>query len=123
MATCTSLIQVKPHKFFRRRENDILLDLDVNVAQAALGAEVEVPTVDGPAKLKIPAGTQPGKVLAPARQGRPAPARQRARRPAGGRQRRSPHPSDRRAAQAVRAAGQEPGQRGAARRSAASWTG
>jgi molecular chaperone DnaJ len=40
-----------------------LLDLDVNIAQATLGAEVDVPTVDGLAKLKIPAGTQPGKVL------------------------------------------------------------
>ena len=35
------VIQVKPHKFFQRRENDILLDLDINIAQAALGAEVE----------------------------------------------------------------------------------
>ena len=57
------LIQVKQHKFYRRREFDILMDLNVNIAQAALGAEVEIPTVDGPAKLKIPAGTQPGKVL------------------------------------------------------------
>jgi molecular chaperone DnaJ len=56
-------IQVKAHKYFRRRENDVLLDLDINVAQAALGAEVDIPTVDGPAKLKIPSGTQPGKVL------------------------------------------------------------
>lgn len=57
------VIQVKSHKFFRRRENDILLDLDINVAQATLGAEVEVPTVDGLAKLRIPSGIQPGKVL------------------------------------------------------------
>lgn len=57
------LIQVKPHKFFRRREFDILMDLSINLAQATLGAEVEIPTVDGPTKLKIPAGTQPGKVL------------------------------------------------------------
>lgn len=56
-------INVKPHKYFRRRDDDVLLDLDINVAQAVLGAEVEVPTVDGPEKLKIPAGTQPGKVL------------------------------------------------------------
>jgi molecular chaperone DnaJ len=54
---------VAPHKFFKRRENDILLNLDINIAQATLGAEVEVPTVDGPAVLSIPAGTQPGKVL------------------------------------------------------------
>jgi len=56
-------VNVKAHKFFKRRENDILLDLNVNVAQATLGADVEIPTVDGPATLKIPAGTQPGKVL------------------------------------------------------------
>lgn len=56
-------IEVKPHKFFRRRDFDILLDLNINVAQAALGAEVEVPTVDGPMRLKIPPGTQTGKVL------------------------------------------------------------
>ena len=57
------LIEVRPHKFFRRRNNDILLDLDINVAQATLGADVEIPTVDGQEKLKIPAGIQPGKVL------------------------------------------------------------
>ncbi|GAB4521676.1 MAG: molecular chaperone DnaJ [Anaerolineales bacterium] len=57
------LLNVQPHKFFRRKDDDILLKLDINVAQAALGAEVEIPTVDGPARLEIPAGTQPGKVL------------------------------------------------------------
>jgi molecular chaperone DnaJ len=56
-------IQVKPHKFFRRREYDILLELNINIAQAVLGAEVDVPTVDGSATLRIPFGTQPGKVL------------------------------------------------------------
>ncbi len=56
-------IQVKPHKFFRRKNDDILLDLNINVAQAALGAEIDVPTVDGGAKLTIPAGTQPGKTF------------------------------------------------------------
>jgi molecular chaperone DnaJ len=56
-------INVKPHRYFRRRDDDILLDLDINVAQAVLGAEVEIPTVDGLDKLKIPTGTQPGKVL------------------------------------------------------------
>ena len=56
-------INVKPHKYFKRRETNILLDIDVNIAQATLGAEVDVPTVDGTVKLKIPTGTQPGKVL------------------------------------------------------------
>jgi molecular chaperone DnaJ len=54
---------VKNHKFFRRLKDDIVLDLSVNIAQAALGAEIEVPTVDGKEKLKIPAGTQPGKMF------------------------------------------------------------
>lgn len=57
------VLDVKPHRFFKRRENDIVLNLDINVAQAALGAEIEVPTLDGAEKLKIPAGTQPGKVF------------------------------------------------------------
>src|SRR5512136_2746402 len=57
------IIRVMNHKYFRRRENDILLDLNINVAQATLGADVEVPTVDGLTKLKIPAGTQAGKVF------------------------------------------------------------
>jgi molecular chaperone DnaJ len=56
-------INVKSHKYFRRRDYDIMMDLNINVSQAALGDEVEVPTVDGPAPLKIPAGTQPGKIL------------------------------------------------------------
>ncbi len=57
------LVRVRPHKYFRRRDDDILLDLNVNVAQATLGAEVQVPTVDGDVKLKIPSGTQPGKII------------------------------------------------------------
>jgi molecular chaperone DnaJ len=57
------VVQVKPHKYFKRREHDILLDLEINLAQATLGAGVEVPTVDGVEKLDIPPGTQPGKVL------------------------------------------------------------
>jgi molecular chaperone DnaJ len=57
------VINVKEHKFFKRRENDILLNLDINVAQAVLGAQLKVPTVDGEHDLHIPAGTQPGKVF------------------------------------------------------------
>lgn len=57
------ILSVAPHKFFKRRENDIILNIDINVAQATLGAEIEVPTLDGSEKLKIPAGTQPGKVF------------------------------------------------------------
>lgn len=53
----------EPHQHFRREGSDILYDLPINFAQAALGAEVEVPTLDGTTKLKIPAGTQSGKVM------------------------------------------------------------
>ncbi|HNY84305.1 MAG TPA: DnaJ C-terminal domain-containing protein, partial [Anaerolineaceae bacterium] len=56
-------LEVMPHKFFRRRNNDILLDIDINIAQAALGDEINVPTLQGAKKLRIPAGTQPGKVF------------------------------------------------------------
>ena len=57
------IVKVRKHKYFQRKENDIVLNLDINVAQASLGTEVEVPTVDGPSKLSIPNGTQPGKIL------------------------------------------------------------
>ncbi len=53
-------LRVKPHKFFHRKGDDIILHLNINIAQAALGAEVPVPTVDGTETLRIPAGTQPG---------------------------------------------------------------
>ena len=57
------VLNVQPHKYFKRRENDILLNLDINIAQAALGADIKVPTLDGDDKLHIPAGTQPGKIF------------------------------------------------------------
>lgn len=56
-------MRVNPHQFFRRRHDDILLDLTINIAQAALGADIEVITVNGSTKLNIPGGTQPGKVF------------------------------------------------------------
>jgi molecular chaperone DnaJ len=57
------VIHVKPHKYFRRQKNDILLDLSINIAQATLGAEVMIPTLDGDDPLTIPSGTQSGKIL------------------------------------------------------------
>ena len=53
-------------------ENDIHLDMKINIAQAALGAEIEVPTVDGKEKISIPAGTQPGKIITMKGKGVPA---------------------------------------------------
>jgi molecular chaperone DnaJ len=57
------VIAVKNHTFFKRKDNDIILDVSINVAQAALGDRVEIPTVDGDVELTIPAGTQTGKVF------------------------------------------------------------
>ena len=57
------VVSVRPHRYFRREGNDIVIDLPINIAQAALGTEVELPTVDGPTMLKIPPGTQPGRIL------------------------------------------------------------
>jgi molecular chaperone DnaJ len=56
-------IQVKPHQFFRRKGDDVYLDYSINIAQAALGYDAEIPIVDGKAKLHIGMGTQPGKVF------------------------------------------------------------
>jgi molecular chaperone DnaJ len=51
-------LDVQPHEVFVRDGNDIIMELELNVAQAALGDELEIPTVDGSERLKIPAGTQ-----------------------------------------------------------------
>jgi molecular chaperone DnaJ len=56
-------ISVKKHAFFERDGQDILYTLPINFAQAALGDEIEVPTVDSKVVLKIPAGTQSGKIF------------------------------------------------------------
>lgn len=56
-------LSVKPHKFFRREGINILCDLPINFAQAALGDEVNIPSLDGQTSLKIPAGTQSGDVF------------------------------------------------------------
>ncbi|MCB0055645.1 MAG: molecular chaperone DnaJ, partial [Caldilineaceae bacterium] len=57
------VIYVKKHEFFQRRGEDLFLDLQINVAQAALGDEVVVPTVDGEEKITIQPGTQSGSVI------------------------------------------------------------
>ena len=57
------VLSVEPHPIFQRRDDDILVELQVNVAQAALGAEVSVPTLEGEESISVPAGTQSGAVL------------------------------------------------------------
>lgn len=54
---------VLPHKLFDRADSDIRIEAPVKFTEVALGAEVEVPTIHGPAKLKLPAGTKSGQVL------------------------------------------------------------
>lgn len=55
-------VKVTPHRFFRRVNNDIQMDLPLTFAEAALGTTVEIPTpLDGKVKLKVPAGTQEGR--------------------------------------------------------------
>jgi len=53
-------LKVKAHPFFERHENDLHCTIPLNVAQAALGCEIDVPTLDEPQRLKIPEGTQNG---------------------------------------------------------------
>ena len=53
-------LKVKEHAFFERKENHLHCSIPINVAQAALGCEIEVPTLGQPQKLKIPEGTQNG---------------------------------------------------------------
>ena len=55
------VLSVKPHQFFERDGNDLHCVLPVSFSQAALGAEVEIPTLEGATVLKIPEGTQSGK--------------------------------------------------------------
>jgi molecular chaperone DnaJ len=64
-------MSVRPHPLLRRQGRDIYYDLGVNFSQAALGDTIEVPTVDGPVKLDVPAGTQYGTRLRLAGKGVP----------------------------------------------------
>jgi molecular chaperone DnaJ len=54
------ILHVQPHEFFQRDGDDLLCEATVTFVQAALGAEIEVPTIDSKVMIKIPASTQPG---------------------------------------------------------------
>ncbi|MFO0757427.1 MAG: molecular chaperone DnaJ [Byssovorax sp.] len=56
-------IRVAPHEFFRRVGDDIVCSMPISFAQAALGGELSIPTLEGKGKMRIPPGTQPGTVL------------------------------------------------------------
>lgn len=57
------VVNVTEHEYFKRRDSEIILDVSINVAQAALGDKVNVPTLEGDVEMVIPPGTQTGKVF------------------------------------------------------------
>jgi molecular chaperone DnaJ len=58
------VLHVQPHRFFKRQGNDLLLEMPINVAQAALGDEFSIPTLDNKElPLKVPAGSQSGRII------------------------------------------------------------
>lgn len=57
------IIHVKPHPIFERHDLDLVVELPVSTQTAALGGEVQVPTLEGVSRIKIPAGTQSGRML------------------------------------------------------------
>jgi DnaJ-class molecular chaperone len=57
------LIHVRPHALFERRGDDVYIDLPITVGEAIRGGEVEVPTIHGPVRARIPAGTQGGQTF------------------------------------------------------------
>lgn len=57
------VLHVKAHKFFEREGNDVYCEIPITFVQAALGAEIDVPTLDGNVKMKVPEGTQTSTVF------------------------------------------------------------
>ena len=71
------LVHVRPHPLFERRGDDIHIELPITVGEAIRGADVEVPTIHGPVRMRIPAGTQGGQHVPPHRQRREEEERRR----------------------------------------------
>ena len=57
------LINILPHKIFKRQEANILCDVPITCIQAILGCKIEIPTITGKVEMKIPKGTQPGTIF------------------------------------------------------------
>lgn len=70
---CYVFISVRKHKLFHRDGNNLILQMPISYTQAALGAEIEVPTLEGPDRLTIARGTQSGEVFKLAGRGMPNP--------------------------------------------------
>jgi molecular chaperone DnaJ len=66
-------VRVRPHPLFVRDGDDLRLDIPIGIHEAALGARIEVPSLDGPARLRIPPGTQSGQRFRIRERGLPSP--------------------------------------------------
>lgn len=66
-------VTVKPHPLFKREDDDLYLDIPITFGEAALGAKIEVPTIDGKAVMTIPTGTQGGQKFKLSGKGFPSP--------------------------------------------------
>jgi molecular chaperone DnaJ len=70
---CYVFISLKRHKLFHRKGNDLILEMPITYTQAALGGEIEVPTLQGREKFQVSRGTQSGEVFKLAGKGMPNP--------------------------------------------------
>lgn len=70
---CFCYINVRKHKLFHRDGKNLILQMPISFTQAALGAEIEVPTLDGPETIKVTRGTQSGEVFKLVGKGMPNP--------------------------------------------------
>jgi molecular chaperone DnaJ len=66
-------VHVRPHPLFQRDGDDLHLTVPVAIHEAALGAKIEVPSIDGPARLRVPPGTQSGQRFRVRERGVPSP--------------------------------------------------
>ena len=57
------VITVRPHRLFKRRDDNLYIEMPLTFTQAALGAELDIPTLEKPVKYRFPEGTQPGQVF------------------------------------------------------------
>ncbi len=66
-------VKIQPHPLYRREGDDLYVDVPVTFAEAALGAEIEVPTLSGRARIRVPAGSQTGRMMRLKGKGMPRP--------------------------------------------------
>jgi molecular chaperone DnaJ len=66
------VVHVRPHETFKREGNDLICNADVSFSKATLGGDVQVPTLDGPASIVMPPGTQNGAIFRLRKKGMPA---------------------------------------------------